>query len=125
MTIEELGQLTKTKYPQYNGRSDKEVGEAVLKKYPVYQSRIDGYKPKEPGMLSANNLQAADPKIAKARQDVANRLGKAIVEGKAKNEDTAKYETTYERVMGKAFKPEDVFPVEEPTLRATVPVAFT
>lgn len=114
MTIEELGQKTKVKYPQYNSKSDREVGEAILKQYPVYQSRIDGYEKPAPGPLSADNPQAADPKVAKARQDVADRLGKAIVEGKAKNEDTQKYETTYTRVMGKAFKPEDVFPVEQP-----------
>lgn len=41
MTIEQLGQAVKSKYPQYNNLSDTEVGQKVLIKYPQYQSRVD------------------------------------------------------------------------------------
>lgn len=40
MTIQELGQKTKAKYPQYQKYSDEEVGKKVLAKYPVYQAQI-------------------------------------------------------------------------------------
>jgi hypothetical protein len=40
MTIDELGQQFKSKYPAYAQYSDVEIGQRVLKKYPVYQSRI-------------------------------------------------------------------------------------
>lgn len=39
-TLEEIGQKTKAKYPEYAGKSDLEVGQAVVKKYPEYQSSI-------------------------------------------------------------------------------------
>lgn len=39
-TIEELGQKTKAKYPEYASMSDLEVGQRVLAKYPEYQSVI-------------------------------------------------------------------------------------
>lgn len=40
MTIEELGQKTKQKYPQYQNMSDAEVGQKVVAKYPQYQAQI-------------------------------------------------------------------------------------
>jgi hypothetical protein len=40
MTLEELGQKTKQKYPAYQSMTDLEVGQKVLAKYPVYQSQI-------------------------------------------------------------------------------------
>jgi hypothetical protein len=39
-TLEELGQKTKAKYPEYAGLSDLEVGQRVVKKYPEYQAVI-------------------------------------------------------------------------------------
>lgn len=45
MTIEELGQKTKAKYPQYKDIADGDLGQKILKKYPQYQSQIGGGKP--------------------------------------------------------------------------------
>jgi len=63
MTIEELGQATKKKYPQYKNVSDADLGKKILEKYPVYQSRID-------------NIQ----KQNKQEQPQQN-LGKKIIQG--------------------------------------------
>jgi hypothetical protein len=40
LTIEQLGQEAKKKYPQYESMGDADVGNAILKKYPQYQSRV-------------------------------------------------------------------------------------
>lgn len=45
MTIEELGQKTKDKYPAYSNLSNLELGNKVLEKYPEYQKQIT--EPKE------------------------------------------------------------------------------
>ena len=42
MTISELGQLVKAKYPQYTKMSDEEVGRLVVEKYPTYAAWVDG-----------------------------------------------------------------------------------
>jgi hypothetical protein len=54
MTIEELGQKTKSKYPQYAQIPDAELGQKVLTKYPVYQSQIttDNQLKKPTGVLN-------------------------------------------------------------------------
>lgn len=69
MTIEELGQRTKAKYPEYANMSDSDVGQRVLKKYPEYESVVE-----KKGVLS----QAADF-LSKISPTVANiRLGFSI-----------------------------------------------
>lgn len=42
MTIEQLGQKIKTKYPQYKDIPDADLGQKMVEKYPVYSSQIDG-----------------------------------------------------------------------------------
>lgn len=42
MTIEQLGQKIKQKYPQYNNIDDAELGKKILSKYPQYSNLIDG-----------------------------------------------------------------------------------
>jgi len=45
MTIEEFGQLVKSKQPSFQNLSDKDAGEAVIRKYPQYRARITTPKP--------------------------------------------------------------------------------
>lgn len=47
MTVQELGKLMKTKYPQYQDIPDDELGNRILAKYPEYQSRISRPEVKE------------------------------------------------------------------------------
>ena len=44
MNYATLGQLTKQKYPQYEGLSDEELGRRVAQKYPQYQAKITSDK---------------------------------------------------------------------------------
>lgn len=40
MTLNELGQKVKTKYPEYKSLSDEEAGKKVIEKYPQYRSSV-------------------------------------------------------------------------------------
>lgn len=51
MTIQELGQLMKQKYPQYQEIPDDELGNRILAKYPEYQNQISRPEVKEEGTL--------------------------------------------------------------------------
>lgn len=51
MTIEELGQKVKAKYPEYAQMDDADIGKRVATKYPEYQAQIDVDKPQ--GVLGA------------------------------------------------------------------------
>lgn len=53
LTIEQLGQQVKTKYPQYASFSDADVGNKILAKYPEYQSKIATPTP-VPGLAGGN-----------------------------------------------------------------------
>lgn len=64
MTIEELGQKTKAKYPQYQGLSDTEVGQKVLEKYPDYQSQITGQTGPSVGEQAGGLLAKLSPTLA-------------------------------------------------------------
>lgn len=47
MTVQELGQLMKQKYPQYQDIPDDELGNRILAKYPEYQNQISRPEIKE------------------------------------------------------------------------------
>lgn len=54
MTVDELGQRTKAKHPEYGHYSDSEVGARVLSKYPEYRSQIGS---EQPGTSYAEQLE--------------------------------------------------------------------
>lgn len=77
MTIEELGQQTKAKYPVYANIPDAELGQKVLVKYPQYQSQITDKKKLNPvaEFLMGRAIRVAQdigtalsPEQAKARE---------------------------------------------------------
>lgn len=76
MTVEELGQKVKMKYPVYSNLSDTEVGNKTLAKYPVYQSQITEKK--------KGGLEKFADKIAGPFEAVSNALIKPVVQTFAK-----------------------------------------
>ena len=72
MTIEELGQQTKAKYPQYQNLSDADVGKAVLKKYPVYEKEVDRGFLRETAEAIARPFARAGLSVAKTAGALSN-----------------------------------------------------
>ena len=61
MTIEQLGQATKAKYPQYQNVSDADLGKKILEKYPQYQSRITTDKQLTPAQQKVSGFLESTP----------------------------------------------------------------
>jgi hypothetical protein len=92
VTIEQLGQTTKAKYPQYANLPDAEVGQKILEKYPEYQkSVIPSAQPSGQVLGTTENQEPKKKSIfgkigdffTGSTQKLANTLGSAASAGYA------------------------------------------
>lgn len=96
MTVEELGQSVKAKYPQYQNVPDVDLANKIIEKYPVYKNKID--------TGSTQNIQTAQDQQVEPGNKIGGFLSPAKGALKGLGSTIAGASSLSEKVMKTALK---------------------